>query len=353
MTAFAMPSRANRERATSQPLPWRRMAWVTWRQNRLALGGVVALLGVLTLGFVVAGHHLQEAYAAAMACRPANSPSCTGSVNAFNGIDNFLTNGLILQAIPALIGAFLGAPVLARELETGSFRFAWTQGFGRWRWALAELASLAVAVTVIGALLSALFNWYYGPYFAAGNASHSLMALNGFSVGLFDLRGVVFAAWALVAFAIGAFAGMLIRRVVPAIVATLVAYAALAFLAGGLLRERYLSPVLTSKLNVPGSAWIIRQWGTKGGKVAWTGALPPVRLLPANCPPRGPQAASAPKPKFEQLLACLPQHGYAVWTSYQPVSRFWSFQLIESGWLLALSLLLIVATAGLVRRRAA
>ncbi len=51
---------------------------------------------------------------------------------------------LLLQAVPALIGAFLGAPVLARELETGTFRYAWTQGFGRWRWTLAKLVSLAV-----------------------------------------------------------------------------------------------------------------------------------------------------------------------------------------------------------------
>ena len=33
--------------------------------------------------------------------------------------------------------------MLARELETGTFRYAWTQGFGRWRWTLAKLAPLA------------------------------------------------------------------------------------------------------------------------------------------------------------------------------------------------------------------
>jgi hypothetical protein len=39
-------------------------------------------------------------------------------------------------------------------------------------------------------------------------------------------------------------------------------------------------------------------------------------------------------------------------TSYQPASRFWTFQFIEGGWLLALSLLLIAATVWLVRHRA-
>ena len=49
----------------------------------------------------------------------------------------------------------------------------------------------------------------------------------------------------------------------------------------------------------------------------------------------------------------LAQHGYTLWTIYQPGSRFWPFQWIEGGWLLALSVLLIAATVWLVRRRAA
>jgi hypothetical protein len=50
---------------------------------------------------------------------------------------------------------------------------------------------------------------------------------------------------------------------------------------------------------------------------------------------------------------CLSQHGYTLWASYQPASRFWPFQFIEAGWLLALSALLIAATVWLVRRRVA
>jgi hypothetical protein len=46
----------------------------------------------------------------------------------------------------------------------------------------------------------------------------------------------------------------------------------------------------------------------------------------------------------------LVQHGYALVTTYQPDSRFWPFQWTEGGWLLALSLLLLAMTIGLVRR---
>jgi hypothetical protein len=47
----------------------------------------------------------------------------------------------------------------------------------------------------------------------------------------------------------------------------------------------------------------------------------------------------------------LTQHHYTQWWSYQPLSRYGHFQLIEGGWLLALSVLLIAATVWMIRRR--
>ena len=58
-------------------------------------------------------------------------------------------------------------------------------------------------------------------------------------------------------------------------------------------------------------------------------------------------------PQSPSVTQYLIQHGYTQWTSYQPVSRFWPFQWIEGGWLLALSVLLIAATVWLVRHRGA
>jgi len=46
----------------------------------------------------------------------------------------------------------------------------------------------------------------------------------------------------------------------------------------------------------------------------------------------------------------LIQHGYTQWTTDQPADRSWPLQWIEGGWRLALSLMLVAATAGLVRR---
>ena len=242
--------------------------------------------------------------------------------------------------------------MLARELETGTFRYAWTQGFGRWRWTLAKLVPLAVVVAAATGVFSLLLNWYYQPYFDAGNQSLGLSELTPFNPGVFDLRGVTFAAWTLAAFAIGALAGTLIRRVVPAIAATLVAYAGLAFATGGFLRQHYLTPLVTSNPNVPVSAWVMSQWWTKGGKFAFSGG-PPDSLLNQYCPagPPGPVGPGG-DPKSVSLAGCLTPHGYTQWTAYQPASRFWALQWVEGGWLLVLSALLIAVTVWLVRRRA-
>jgi hypothetical protein len=317
---------------------------------------VAVLLGGLAVWVWTAGLPLHHAWAAANACRPASSSACINLVVNFNGSasDKFMgskgAGGVLLQVVPALIGAFAGAPVLARELETGTFRFAWTQGFGRRRWALAKLVLLGVVLAAATAAFGVLVSWYYQPYLGTGNQVPYLFQNSPFG-DLFSLREVTFPAWTLAAFAIAALAGMLIRRVVPAIAVTLAAYAGLAFAAGGLLREHYLTPLVTNSLNfnLPGAStvWTISQWSTKDGRFAFAGN-PPDNLVNQLC-------FNVPPGKIGPLgfAPCLAQHGYTQWTSYQPASRFWPFQWIEGGWLLALSVLLIAVTIWLVHRRAA
>ena len=354
MTTLTTPARP-RDGATLPPVPWRRMAGVTWRQHRIALAGVAALLGALAVFLWIAGTSAHDAWAAATACQPAGSPGCQGPAAAFNGTWEVMSNAaILLQVVPALIGAFAGAPVLARELETGTFRFAWTQGFGRRRWALAKLVALAVALAAMTAVFSLLLSWSYRPYLGAGDQAQGLYG-NSPLVTVFGLRDVTLPAWTLAAFAIGVLAGMLIRRVVPAIAATLAVYAGLAVAAVAFLREHYLAPLVTSNSNVPGTAWIIGEWWTKGGRFAFAGN-PPDRLLNAYCvfsqspSGKGGGGSSSPANPFAQ---CLAPHGYTLWTSYQPASRFWPFQWIEGGWLLGLSVLLIAAAIWLLHRRAA
>ncbi|HYM95710.1 MAG TPA: ABC transporter ATP-binding protein [Candidatus Sulfotelmatobacter sp.] len=350
LRVLAMPAEP-RSDAILRPVPWRRMAWVIWRQHRLTLAGVVALFGVASAYLLITGLPIHDAYAAVAGCRPAGSDLCRQATNDFlrtyaPGVG--ITFGL-LQAIPALIGAFVGAPLLAREFETGTFRYAWTQGFGRVRWTVAKLTPLAFAVTVAAAAFSALISWYVQPIFGAGDNNGPLYPT------LFDLSGVALAAWTLAAFAIGLLAGILVRRVVPAMFATVAAWAALAFGTGAFLRAHYEAPLVTSNPNIPTGAWVINQGWFKGGSPASldminrTLAAVDVRAVTPELFQPGPSTPANLGDPVQYLI----QHGIVQWTTYQPVDRFWPFQWIEGGWLLALSLLLTAVTIWLVRRRAA
>jgi hypothetical protein len=326
------------------------MVWVTWRQHRITLAGVFALLGAASLYLLLSGLPMHSAYAAVAACHPATSDICQRVSGDFlrayaPGVG--ITAGL-LQAIPALIGAFVGAPLLAREFETGTFRYTWTQGFGRARWAVAKLTPLAVVVTVAAGAFSFLFSWYLAPIFGAGDDNGPL------SPTAFNQLGIALAAWTVTAFAIGVLAGVVIRRVIPAIFATLAVWTGLAFATGLFLRPHYASPVVTSNANLAPGNWVLSQVWTAGGKPAsldminQTLGRVDIRAITPGLFEPGPATPANVDP-----IQYLTQHGYLQITTYQPVGRFWPFQVIEGSWLLALSVLLIVTTVWLVRHRAA
>jgi hypothetical protein len=316
------------------------MAWVTWRQHRLTLAGVIVVLGAASLYLYTVGLQIRT---------PSNFAAVSGL-----GI----TSGL-LQLIPALIGAFVGAPAVAKELDTGTFRFTWTQGFGRARWTVATLAPLALTVTAAAGAFGTAFSWCYGSLIAG--KVDGFFASSPLSAGTFDLRGIAAAGWALVAFAIGVLAGVLIRRVVPAMFATIVAWSGLAIVTWVYLRRLYEPPLVTHTPSLASSDWVLTQSWAQGGKPVSSSAIDqilqkigativsPGQLGPAPAP--GTQSAPAGAESANPVQYLL-HHGITFSASYQPASRFWSFQWIEGGWLLALSLLLMTATVWLVHRRA-
>ena len=147
------------------------------------------VLGALAVYLRLTGLQLHHGYAVVTACHPASSIACGEMTNSFNTIyvSHAIAAVFMMLVTPALIGAFVGAPVLAREMETGTFRYAWTQGFGRWRWTLAKLLPLAIAVAAAAGAISVLFSWYYQPFFAERFQTPLAPVV-------FGLRGVAFAA---------------------------------------------------------------------------------------------------------------------------------------------------------------
>ena len=343
MTALRVPARPE-EDASLRPVPWQRMGWVTWRQHRATLAWVIVFLGALA---VPCGRPAVRCTAPTPPRSPPASRraslACPGATIAFDGTNGFLGNGFMLQAVPVLIGAFAGAPVLARELETGTFRYAWTQAFGRWRWTLAKLVPLAVALAAAAGVFSLLFNWYYQPYFVAANQNLSLTEYDP----------------------------VLPRPVRPA-------RDRVRRLDAGRLRDRrpgrHAHPQGRPRdRRHPGRLRRARLRGRRVPAPALSSAAgyqqpEPARLRVDHQPvvdqrrqvrlfrlalrpppqpvlPNGPQGPVGPcgKSKPVAIAECLTPHGYTQWTSYQPASRFWPFQWIEGGWLLVLSALLIAA----------
>ena len=154
MTVLTRPVEPGRDAAAGPgQVPWRGMLWVTWRQHRAVLIGVPALFTAAVAFMLVTGPKMHHDYAILAACHPAASPACAPLSNYFNSTDWHYGNGLrvALLAAPALLAMFAGPPVIARELENGTFRYAWTQGIGRVHWTVAKLAFLGSMVTDPGA----------------------------------------------------------------------------------------------------------------------------------------------------------------------------------------------------------
>ena len=331
---------------TLHAVPWSRLGWVAWRRYRGTLVGSATLIGLLAAYLLVRGQQMRNAYDAAQACTPQTGAACHFAWDSFqNSYGNIGFLGGALVFLPAVLGAFAGAPLLARELETGTFRFAWTQGVGRTRWLLALLVPGAFGVAAFGAVFGVLIAWYEQPLI--GNRD-----IQRLHPTVFAITGVAVVGWALLAYAVGVLAGLLTSRVVPALAATLALWTGLAFVASDLRRYHYLAPLVTSSPQLDGGDQQVGLYWTHGGVPVSNAQINQV-LQNIGVQIDGGNVAAKPGGDPSDPFAYLIQHGFTQWTSYQPNNRYWPFQLIEFSWLAILSILLLTATVWLVRRRGA
>jgi len=250
---------------------------------------------------------------------------------------------------PVLVGLFLGAPLVAAEVEAGTIQFAWMQSVTRSRWLAVKIGWMLLAAAIWGGVISALVTWWSGP----NNAEQ----LNAFNPGRFDLTGLVPVAYSLFAMALGIAVGALVRRVLPAIAITLAGFIAVRAVVTLWLRPHYMSAVtvfykVTSGFTPPGSFWSIASGllGPNGQAIGqntngnvFYGI--PVNYLPASCaaPSRG--AVTVP-PSCAQALT-----HFRGFLTYQPGNRYWAFQGIETAIFVALAAALIAVTAVVLLRR--
>jgi hypothetical protein len=312
------------------------MAWVMWRQHRAQVVGAFGLLAALALAAVATHLPVQGAYhrdALSQCLPPAQRSGCDLIVRHFEGeFDSWATVLRVLVVLPAFAGLFLGAPLLARELEQGTYRFAWTQGVTRRRWVLSNTALLAAATLVVTGVASVVVTWWRGPF----DTLEGRMAPSGF-----DIEGVVVPAYALYALALGALAGLVFRRTLAAMMATLLAFAATRLLVVEFLRPHFMTPlhrvVLASSGAQASSDWVLSNTLVDGGGRTITAAREDLAIVHAQ------HAGIDPHTYLVTL-------GWKRLISYQPAGRFWTFQLLEAGLFVGLAALLVVAMVWLVRR---
>jgi ABC-type transport system involved in multi-copper enzyme maturation permease subunit len=344
MTATALSPRRARPRVPAV----RGLAWVTWRQHRFALAGVLVVLGGLGLFLLFNGLAMHRAYTSVGldTCGTLSGPSCQSQLTAFQQDYFSWADHLphLVMLLPGLIGVFVGAPLVARELESGTFRFAWTLARSRVQWIVAKLVLLAVVLLAFALAFSALFTWWYGPFDAiTGRMS---------PYGAYEISGLVFAARTLFGFTLGVLLGLLIRRTVPAMAATAVAWVAVVVPSMVWLRPLIQNPITVighpakgtiASSHVPFNATVVNHWfqDAAGHHVGFDQLFQ--QAIVGN-------GGTLPSP--DQFNAYLAQHRYSEWVSYRPNGWFWHFQTVEASGYAILVILLAVATVLVVRRRA-
>jgi ABC-2 family transporter protein len=338
------------------------MTWLTWRQFRVQAVTAVAALAIFAALLAATGPHLASLYAASgiSGCQPA---SCEHLASDF--LQNlygagtywvlYLLGVVIILLAPAVIGLFWGAPLIARELETGTAALAWNQSVTRNRWLAVKLTLTGLAAMAVTEGLSLMQAWWAAPIGRAvgHGAGGTNLAMGRFSSLVFATHGITPLGYAAFAFALGVTAGALARRTVPAMAVTLAVFAAVQ-IAMPLWIRPHLFPAQHAVISVTSLDGILLQQGGLNGTTFTLGAqnLPgqpgawllssgtvnaagrPVSTTPAACTTQATENDTA------AFLDCLASHGIREAISYQPTSRYWAFQWIETAIYLALALAL-------------
>lgn len=318
--------RADRERAVVSVL----------RQHRIAVIGVLAVFATFAIALLVTGieAHLGDAGAGAW----------------------IRSEYIGLNILPFLAGAFLGAPLLAGDFETGAFRFSMTQGVSIRRQLVIALLVLGATAAVAAAVLGALSMFALAP--SAHLAQRTLSPPGHWRPAYFNITALTLPAWSLLGLALGALAGASIKRAGAAIAVTIVAigiaaaalsgYAARA--PGGLYKEMLNVGAVaardsgapfghimwnsnwprsvTAKLNVApgptGSFWVASWFAGPNGRLSPSQAGALIDRIPA-----------AVHPSYARSTAWMARRHVTAWFSYQPASRYWLFQSAFAAILLA------------------
>jgi len=335
------------------------VTWLAWRQFRTqacVAAGVVAVAAI-AYGLTGIGLHRLAEDSGYPGCTP--NDLCRGLVGAVKASTVYTllyyAGLLTLYVLPVVIGLFWGAPLVARDLESGNHRLLWTQSIGRTRWLAVKVVVVGASALVTTALISLAVTWWSAPLDAVGGLTHDGFRLSPLQ---FAARGVVPIGYTFFAFALGVTVGLLARRTLLAMAITFAILVAVQVAFPLILRGHLLPPVTTTQAissdgrtalvsielvgpdellvfahEPPIGAWTISAYNIDSG-----GALTVVRP-PEGCVRGTPDACTA-------SIASL-HIGQSL--TYHPPERFWPLQVYEAALLLLAGVALIGVSLWRVR----
>lgn len=338
------------------------MIWMSWRQFRAqALVGVIAL-ALLAAYLVRLGVDIRDAHDGYLTqCRAQGDCTRALAQLASDYENTLLFLAGLLGLIPAVIGMFWGAPLIARELEAGTHRLVWNQSVTRRRWLLVKLVVVGVGSMMAAGVASLLLTWAASPVDEVAN--------DRFSTIVFGARNIAPVAYAAFAFVFGTIVGLLTRRTLPAMALTALAIVVVQFAVPNLVRPYLLPPIKIEKAMTEDAINEARGLGSitnaatvKGITIpnAWVTGVSDLltsdgRTLESrtfNDCLSAPNEPGVPATgRFGAAAKCLGDLNLHVKVTYQPNHRYWPFQLLESAMYLALSALLTAVGLWRIKRR--
>jgi hypothetical protein len=227
----AWPPREERPARLPFPLPHLAgPAWLAWRKHRAVYRTMIAF-AVLTALFSVWEHHqlVSAVHHYADICR-ASPHRCDP------GADDYVVppaepdvvhtlfdlSPSVLRFLPLAVGALLGGPLFAQDLESGTHRLAWTQSIGRREWVAVRLGTATLVTTVAAVVLTVPVTWWWYSSWRGHSGTgpdrfawREVVWWNGWD--FFAWTGPVGVAHILLALMVGAATGVLLRRTLPAV----------------------------------------------------------------------------------------------------------------------------------------
>ncbi len=328
------------------------MTWTAWRQQRSLVNVMAAVVTTIAILLILMGRHESEVWRNFLSnpCRgnqvsAAHQEFCQSRFQQVMNAGQFNTIAMIIGvSVGPFFGAMLGVNAVARELEVGTTRLAWTQSFSRSRWLLSKfIVNVAILTAVLGPLCL-IYDWW-------NKATHYSARISPTG---FPISGFMPFVYSVFAFSLVVLVGLYFRHTGWSLATGLLLTAVVVFFVETGIRPILVSPqfavVSSSEISLGSSSGFYSSggipadsWGRGSGYAPrGTKSIPSAQLLDLSATkmldcmnsPRGHARNGS-----EYCVTRLRLESVGL---YVPESEFWRLQLSEYGIYLGFALCLAV-----------